>query len=104
MSQSTKNKFETDFLESRDSWWSIQTEIEKYCDPEISHKLLNIMDVCLYNQRDMLIEIDKLKSVIHEQNKPKKQKKLEENKKRKIIFPNNRILEKIDNFLFRLKY
>ena len=59
-----KNKFEKDFYESRDTWWSIQDLIEKNADQEVAQELKHIMELSLYNQRDMLIEIDKLKVMI----------------------------------------
>ena len=40
-----KNKFENDFFESRDSWWSIQDQIEKHTDPNITQELRHI-DIC----------------------------------------------------------
>ena len=59
-----KNKFEKDFYESRDTWWSIQDQIENDADQNTVQELKHIMELSLYNQRDMLIEIDKLKSEI----------------------------------------
>ena len=59
-----KNKFEKDFYESRDAWWSIQDQIENDADQNTVQELKHIMELSLYNQRDMLIEIDKLKSEI----------------------------------------
>ena len=41
------------------------------------------MDLSLYNQRDMLLEIDKLKAEIAEQNKPQLQKTIDEPKKKR---------------------
>ena len=98
-----KNKFENDFFESGDSWWSIQDQIEKHTDPNITQELRHIMDLSPYNQRDMLLEIDKLKAEIAEQNKPKPQKTFEETKKREIRFSDSPLLETIDYFLYRLK-
>ena len=59
-----KNKFEKDFYESRDAWWSIQDQIENDADQNTVQELKHIMELSLYNQRDMLIEIDKLKEEI----------------------------------------
>ena len=59
-----KNKFEKDFYESRDTWWSIQEQIENDADQNTVQELKHIMELSLYNQRDMLIEIDELKSEI----------------------------------------
>ena len=59
-----KNKFEKDFYEPRDARWSIQDQIENDADQNTVHELKQIMELSLYNQRDMLIEIDKLKSEI----------------------------------------
>ena len=66
-----KNKFEKDFYESRDTWWSIQDQIENDADQNTVQELKHIMEQSLYNQRDMLIEIDKLKSEIIAQKRPK---------------------------------
>ena len=98
-----KNKFERDFYESRDSWWSIQDLIEKNANQEIVQELKHIMELCLYNQRDMLIEIDKLKAEIDEQNRTQLQKTIEEPKKREVRFFDNPILEKMDYFLYKLR-
>ena len=98
-----KNKFEKDFYKSRDSWWSIQDLIEKNADQEVVQELKHIMELCLYNQRDMLIEIDKLKSEINEQSRPQLQKTIEEPKKREVRFLDNPILEKMDYFLYKLR-
>ena len=98
-----KNKYKNDFFESRDSWWSIQDQIEKHTDPNITQELRHIMELSLYNQRDMLLEIDKLKAEIAEQNKPKTKKTFEETKKREIRFSDSPLLETIDYFLYRLK-
>ena len=65
-----KNKFEKDFFESRDTWWSIQEQVEKLSEENIAQELKHIMELSLYNQRDMLIEIDKLKAKIDVQNRP----------------------------------
>ena len=54
-----KNKFEKDFYESRDAWWSIQDQIENDADQNIVQELKHIMELSLYIQREMLIEIDK---------------------------------------------
>ena len=77
-----KNKFEKDFYESRDTWWSIQDQIENYADQNTVQKLNHIMELSLYNQRDMLIEIDNLKSEIIAQKRPQLEKKLRNQKKR----------------------
>ena len=98
-----KNKFEKDFYKSRDSWWSIQDLIEKNADEEVVQELKHIMELCLYNQRDMLIEVDKLKTIIDAKNRPQLQKTIEEPKKREVRFLNNPILEKMDYFLYKLK-
>ena len=86
-----KNKFENDFFESRDSWWSIQDQIEKHTDPNITQELRHIMELSLYNQRDMLLEIDKLKAEIAEQNKPKPQKTVQSDLESKYIKFNDRL-------------
>ena len=70
-----KNKFEKDFYESRDAWWSIQDQIENDSDQNTFQELKHIMEQSLYNQRDMLIEIDKLKSEIIAQKRPQLKKK-----------------------------
>ena len=98
-----KNKFEKDFYESRNTWWSIQDEIEKHADQEVAQELKHIMELSLYNQRDMLIEIDKLKAKIDVQNRPQLQKRIEEPKKREVRFLDNPILEKMDYFLYKLR-
>ena len=98
-----RNKFEKDFYESRDTWWSIQNLIEKHADQEVARELKHIMELSLYNQRDMLIEIDKLKAEIDAQNRPQLQKRIEEPKKREVRFLDNPILEKIDYFLYKLR-
>lgn len=36
-----KNKFEKDFYESRDTWWSIQDQIENDADQNTVQELLN---------------------------------------------------------------
>ena len=56
-----KNKFEKDFYESRDELWSIQDQIENDADQNTVQELKHIMELSLYNQREMLIEIDKFK-------------------------------------------
>ena len=61
------------------------------------------MELSLYNQRDMLIEIDKLKAKIDVQNRPQLQKRIEEPKKREVRFLDNLFLEKIDKFLYKMK-
>ena len=76
-----KNKFESNFYESRDSWWSIEDQIEKQVDQDIAQELNHIMELSLYNQRDMLIEIDKLKAEIEGNKRPQLQKTIEEPKK-----------------------
>ena len=98
-----KNKFEKDFYESRDAWWSIQYQIENDADQNTVQELKHIMELSLYNQRDMLLEIDKLKAEIAKQNEPKTKRTFEETKKREIRFSDNPLLEKIDYFLYRLK-
>ena len=98
-----KNKFEKDFYESRNTWWSIQDEIEKHADQEVAQELKHIMELSLYNQRDMLIEIDKLRAEIDAQNRPQFQKRIEEPKKREVRFLDNPILEKMDYFLYKLR-
>ena len=76
-----KNKFEKDFYESRDAWWSIQDQIENDADQNTVQELKHIMELSLYNQRDMLIEIDKLKSEIIAQKRPQLKKILRNQKK-----------------------
>ena len=98
-----KNKFEKDFYESRNTWWSIQDEIEKHADQEVAQELYHIMELSLYNQRDMLIEIDNLKREISVQKRPQLEKTIEEPKKREVRFLDNPILEKIDYFLYKLR-
>ena len=98
-----KNKYEKDFFESRDSWWSIKDLLEKYSDQNISQELNRIMELSLYNQRDMLIEIDNLKREISVQKRPQLEKTIEEPKKREVRFLDNPILEKIDYFLYKLR-
>ena len=98
-----KNKFEKDFYESRNTWWSIQNLIEKHTNQEVARELKHIMELSLYNQRDMLIEIDKLKAEIDAQNRPQLQKRIEELKKREVRFLDNPILEKMDYFLYKLR-
>ena len=98
-----KNKFEKDFYESRDAWWSIQDQIEKNADQNTVQELKHIMELSLYNQRDMLIEIDKLKSEIIAQKRPQLKKIIEKPKKREVRFSDNPILEKMDYFLYKLR-
>ena len=81
-----KNKFEKDFYESRDTWWSIQDQIENNADQNTVQKLKHIMELSLYNQRDMLIEIDNLKSEIIAQKRPQLKNNRETKKKRGKIF------------------
>ena len=78
-----KNKFEKDFYESRDTWWSIQDQIENDADQNTVQELKHIMELSLYNQRDMLIEIDKLKSEIIVQKRPQLKKIIEKPKKKR---------------------
>ena len=98
-----KNKFEKDFYESRDAWWSIQDEIENDADQNTVQELKHIMELSLYNQRDMLIEIDKLKLEIIPQKRPQLEKIIEKPKKREVRFSDNPILEKMDYFLHKLR-
>ena len=98
-----KNKFEKDFYESRDAWWSIQDQIENDADQNTVQKLNHIMELSLYNQRDMLIEIDKLKSEIIAQKRPQLKKIIEKQKKREVRFSDNPILENMDYFLYKLR-
>ena len=98
-----KNKFEKDFYESRDAWWSIQEKIENDADQNTVQELKQITELSLYNQRDMLIEIDKLKSEIIAQKRPQLKKIIEKPKKREVRFSDNPILEKIDYFLYKLR-
>ena len=98
-----KNKFEKDFYESRDTWWSIQDQIENDADQNTVQELKHIMELSLYNQRDMLIEIDKLKSEIIAQKRPQLKKIIEKPKKREMRISDNPILEKMDYFLYKLK-
>ena len=86
-----KNKFEKDFYESRDTWWSIQDQIEKNADQNTVQELKHIMELSLYNQRDMLIEIDKLKSEIIAQKRNQLKKIIEKPKKREVRFSDNLI-------------
>ena len=76
-----KNKFEKDFYESRDAWWSIQDQIENDADQNTVQELKHITELSLYNQRDMLIEIDNLKSEIIAQKRPQLKKQLRNQKK-----------------------
>ena len=98
-----KKQFEKDFYESRDTWWSIQDQVENQIDQNIAHKLKHMIDLSLYNQRDMLIEIDKLKAEVDAHNRPQLQKTIEEPKKREVRFLDNPILEKMDYFLYKLR-
>ena len=98
-----KNKFDEDFFECRDTWWSIEDQIGKYVDQDVAQELNHIMELSLYNQRDMLIEIDNLKAEIEEKNRPQLQKTIEEPKKREVRFLENSILEKVDYFLYKLR-
>ena len=98
-----KNKFEKDFYESRDAWWSIQDQIENDADQNTVQELKHIMELSLYNQRDMLIEIDKLKSEIIAQKRPQLKRIIEKPKKREVRFSENPILEKMDYFLYKLR-
>ena len=98
-----KNKFEKDFYESRDAWWSIQDQIENDADQNTVQELEHIIELCLYNQRDMLIEIDKLKSEIIAQKRPQLKRIIEKPKKREVRFSDNPILEKMDYFLYKLR-
>ena len=98
-----KNKFEKDFYESRDAWWSIQDQIENDADQNTVQELKHIMEQSLYNQRDMLIEIDKLKSEIIAQKRPQLKKIIEKRKKREVRFSDNPILEKMDYYLYKLR-
>ena len=86
-----KNKFEKDFYESRDAWWSIQDQIENDADQNTVQELKHIMELSLYNQRDMLIEIDKLKSEIIAQKRPQLKRIIEKPKKREVRFSDNQI-------------
>ena len=98
-----KNKFEKDFYESKDTWWSIQDQIENDADQNTVQELKHIMELSLYNQRDMLIEIDKLKSEIIAQKRPQLKRIIEKPKKREVRFSDNPILEKMDYFLYKLR-
>ena len=98
-----KNKFEKDFYESRDAWWSIQDQIENDADQNTVQKLKHIMELSLYNQRDMLIEIDKLKSEIIAQKRTQLKRIIEKPQKREVRFSDNPILEKMDYFLYKLR-
>ena len=50
------------------------------------------MELSLYNQRDMLIEIDKLKSEIIAQKRTQLKRIIEKPKKREVRFSDNPIL------------
>ena len=98
-----KNKFEKDFYESRDTWWSVQDQIENDADQNTVQELKHIMELSLYNQRDMFIEIDKLKSEIIAQKRPQLKRIIEKPKKRELRFSDKAILEKMDYFLYKLR-
>ena len=98
-----KNKFEKDFYESRDAWWSIQDQIENDADQNTVQELKHIMERSLYNLRKMLIEIDKLFSEIIAQKRPQLKKSIEKPKKREVRFSGNPILEKVDYYLYKLR-
>ena len=98
-----RNEFEKNFYKSRNSWWAIQDQIENHIDQNMAQELKQIMDLSLYNQRDMLIEIEKLKAEIDAQNRPQLQKTVEEPKKIEVRFLNNPILEKLDYFFYKLR-
>ena len=98
-----KSKFEKDFFESRDTWWSIQEQIENDADQNTVQKLNQIMELSLYNQIDMLIEIDNLKLEIIAQKRPQLKKTVEKPKKRGVRFLDNPILEKMDYYLYKLR-
>ena len=98
-----KNKFEKDFYESRDAWWSIQDQIENDADQNTVQELKHIMELSLYNQRYILIMIDKLKSEIITQKRPQLKRIIEKPKKREVRFSDNPILEKMDYFLYKLR-
>ena len=66
-------------------------------------KLNHIMELSLYNQRDMLIEIDNLKSEIIAQKRPQLKKTIEKQKKREVRFSGNPILEKVNYYLYKLR-
>ena len=98
-----KNKFDEDFFECRDTWWSIEEQIEKHVGQDVVQELNHIMELSLYNQRDMLIEIDKLKAEIEGNKRHQLQKIIEEPKKREVRFLENPLLEKVDYFLYKLR-
>ena len=98
-----KNKFEKNFYESRDTWWSIQDQIKNDAVQNTVQELKHIMELSLYNQRDMLIEIDKLFSEIIAQKRPQLKRIIEKPKKREVRFSDNPILEKMDYFLYKLR-
>ena len=75
----------------------------KTCWSRVAQELYHIIELSLYNQRDMLIEIDNLKREISVQKKPQLEKTIEEPKKREVRFLDNPILEKIDYFLYKLR-
>ena len=78
-----KNKFEKDFYESRDAWWSIQDQIENDADQNTVQELKHIMELSLYNQRDMFIEIDKSKLEIIAQKRPRLKRIIKKPKKKR---------------------
>ena len=75
-----KNKFEKDIYESRDTWWSIQDQIENDADQNTVQELKHIMELSLYNLRNMLIEIDKLFWEIIAQKRPQLKRIIEKPK------------------------
>ena len=75
----------------------------KNADQEVVQELKHIMELCLYNQRDMLIEIDKLKSEIIAQKRTQLKRIIEKLKKREVRFSDNPILEKMNYFLYKLR-
>ena len=80
-----------------------RTILKNHADQEVAQELYHIMELSLYNQRDMLIEIDNLKREISVQKRPQLEKTIEEPKKREVRFLDNPILEKIDYFLYKLR-
>ena len=58
----------------------IQNQIENDADQNTVQELKHIMELSLYNQRDMLIEIDKLKSEIIAQKRPQLKRIIEKPK------------------------
>ena len=77
--------------------------MENDADQNTVQKLNHIMELSLYNQRDMLIEIDNLKSEIIAQKRPQLKKAIEKPKKREVRFSGNPILEKVDYYLYKLR-